>query len=121
MVTGRRVPVLWITGPAGVGKSTVSWQLFTELTGSGTRAAFADADQLCMCYPAPPDDLGILCADVPRRGWTGPRLWVRAAKQSVGAGLLCYGEHSARRRGQDRACPVSAPSGCALYGQDGAG
>jgi adenylylsulfate kinase-like enzyme len=52
------VPVLWITGPMGVGKSTVSWQLFTELTGSGTRTAFADADQLCICYPAPPDDPG---------------------------------------------------------------
>jgi adenylylsulfate kinase-like enzyme len=52
------VPVLWITGPMGVGKSTVSWQLFTELAGSGTRTAFADADQLCMCYPAPPDDPG---------------------------------------------------------------
>jgi molybdopterin-guanine dinucleotide biosynthesis protein len=52
------VPVLWITGPAGVGKSTVSWQLFTELAASGMRAAFADADQLCMCYPAPPDDPG---------------------------------------------------------------
>ena len=52
------MPVLWITGPAGVGKSTVSWQLFTELAGSGTRTAFADADQLCMCYPAPPDDPG---------------------------------------------------------------
>ncbi|HEV2253656.1 MAG TPA: ATP-binding protein [Streptosporangiaceae bacterium] len=52
------VPVLWITGPAGVGKSTVSWQLFTELAGSGTRTAFADADQLCMCYPAAPDDPG---------------------------------------------------------------
>jgi hypothetical protein len=44
--------------PADVGKSTVSWQLFTELAGSGTRAAFADADQLCMCYPAPADDPG---------------------------------------------------------------
>jgi adenylylsulfate kinase-like enzyme len=52
------VPVLWITGPMGVGKSTVSWQLFTELAGSGTRTAFADADQLCICYPAPPDDPG---------------------------------------------------------------
>jgi hypothetical protein len=52
------VPVLWITGPAGVGKSTASWRLFTELAGSGTRTAFADADQLCMCYPAPPDDPG---------------------------------------------------------------
>jgi shikimate kinase len=58
MVTGDPIPVLWITGPAGVGKSTVSWRLFTELTGSGTRAAFADADQLCMCYPAQPDDPG---------------------------------------------------------------
>jgi hypothetical protein len=53
-----RVPVLWITGSAGVGKSTVSWQLFTELAGSGTRVAFTDADQLCMCYPPPPDDPG---------------------------------------------------------------
>lgn len=52
------VPVLWITGPGGVGKSTVSWQLFTELAGSGTRTAFADADQLSICYPAPPDDPG---------------------------------------------------------------
>ena len=58
LVRRGRVPVLWITGPAGVGKSTVSWQLFTELAGSGTRTAFADADQLCMCYPAPPDDPG---------------------------------------------------------------
>lgn len=52
------VPVLWITGPMGVGKSTVSWQLFTELAGSGTHTAFADADQLCICYPAPPADPG---------------------------------------------------------------
>jgi predicted ABC-type ATPase len=57
-MTGGQVPVLWITGPAGVGKSTVSWQLFTELANSGTRVAFTDADQLCMCYPAPPDDPG---------------------------------------------------------------
>lgn len=58
MVTGGRVPVLWVTGPPGVGKSTVSWQLFTKLASSGTRAAFADADQSCICYPAPPDDPG---------------------------------------------------------------
>jgi len=55
---GGQIPVLWVTGPAGVGKSTVSWQLFTELASSGTRAAFIDADQLCMCYPAPPGDPG---------------------------------------------------------------
>ncbi len=50
------IPVLWLCGPAGVGKSTVSWQLYTELTASGACVAFADADQLCMCYPAPPAD-----------------------------------------------------------------
>ena len=52
------VPVLWITGPAGVGKSTVSWQIFTELAQAGIHAAFTDTDQLCMCYPAPPADPG---------------------------------------------------------------
>jgi adenylylsulfate kinase-like enzyme len=57
-LTGGRMPVLWLCGPAGVGKSTVSWQLFTELTRSGVPAAFADTDQLCMCYPAPVGDPG---------------------------------------------------------------
>ncbi len=52
------VPVLWLCGPAGVGKSTVSWQLFTELAKGGSHIAFADTDQLCMCYPAPPSDPG---------------------------------------------------------------
>lgn len=52
------MPLLWLCGPAGVGKSTVSWQLFTELTRAGIPAGFADTDQLCMCYPAPPRDPG---------------------------------------------------------------
>jgi DNA polymerase III delta prime subunit len=52
------MPVLWLAGPAGVGKSAASWQLFTELADSGIRVAFADTDQLCMCYPAPPGDPG---------------------------------------------------------------
>jgi adenylylsulfate kinase-like enzyme len=50
--------VLWVCGPAGVGKSTASWQLYTELAEAGVRVAFADSDQLCMCYPAPPGDPG---------------------------------------------------------------
>jgi hypothetical protein len=57
-VPGGIVPVLWLCGPAGVGKSTVSWQLFSELAQSGARIAFTDTDQLCMCYPAPPADPG---------------------------------------------------------------
>jgi adenylylsulfate kinase-like enzyme len=52
------VPVLWLTGPAGVGKSTVSWQIFTELAQAGIHAAFVDTDQLSMCHPAPLEDPG---------------------------------------------------------------
>jgi predicted ABC-type ATPase len=52
------IPVLWLCGPAGVGKSTVSWQLYTELASTGVRVAFVDSDQICMCYPAPAGDPG---------------------------------------------------------------
>jgi adenylylsulfate kinase-like enzyme len=55
-VTSGRVPVLWLCGPPGVGKTTVSWQLFAELSQAGVQVAFADADQLGMCFPAPPED-----------------------------------------------------------------
>jgi hypothetical protein len=58
VAAGARVPVLWICGPAGVGKPTVSWRLYTELASSGVHVAFADSDQLCMCYPAPAGDPG---------------------------------------------------------------
>jgi DNA polymerase III delta prime subunit len=52
------IPVLWLCGPPGVGKSTASWQLYTELADSGVPAAFADTDQLRICYPAPAEDPG---------------------------------------------------------------
>jgi adenylylsulfate kinase-like enzyme len=57
-MTQRHTPVLWICGPAGVGKSTASWQLYTELVQDRVPTAFGDADQFCMCYPAPPGDPG---------------------------------------------------------------
>jgi broad-specificity NMP kinase len=50
--------VLWLCGPAGVGKSTVSWQLFNELADAGVRVAFADTDQLGMCHPAADEEPG---------------------------------------------------------------
>jgi len=57
-LTGDPMPVLWVCGPAGVGKSTVAWQLFTEHAKAGLAGGFADTDQLCMCYPAPAGDPG---------------------------------------------------------------
>jgi AAA domain len=49
-------PVLWLYGPAGVGKTTVAWELFTQLTREGTPTGYVDIDQLGMCYAAPTRD-----------------------------------------------------------------
>ncbi|GIH02162.1 hypothetical protein Rhe02_02290 [Rhizocola hellebori] len=49
-------PLLWLCGPSGVGKSTVGWEIFRQLTEAGSAAAYVDADQLGLCYPAPADD-----------------------------------------------------------------
>ena len=53
-VVPEPLPVLWLCGPPGVGKSTVGWELFTGLPGAG----YVDIDQLGMCYPAIPSDPG---------------------------------------------------------------
>lgn len=50
------VPILWIAGPSGVGKSTVAWQLFGKLTDSGTKLAYVDTDHVALCYPESPGD-----------------------------------------------------------------
>ncbi|GIF63705.1 hypothetical protein Ais01nite_17400 [Asanoa ishikariensis] len=43
------MPVLWLYGPPGVGKTTVGWELFNELPEP---VGFVDIDQLGMCYAA---------------------------------------------------------------------
>ncbi len=48
--------MLWLCGPSGVGKSTVGWEIFDQLSRSGIRTGFVDLDQLGLCYPAPIDD-----------------------------------------------------------------
>jgi predicted ABC-type ATPase len=47
------LPVLWICGPGGVGKTTAAWELYSRLAGSGLSASFVDIDQLGMCYGPP--------------------------------------------------------------------
>jgi adenylylsulfate kinase len=52
----QNIPVLVITGPVGVGKTTVATSL-SELLGQANLAhALIDLDWLRWCYPSPPDD-----------------------------------------------------------------
>jgi hypothetical protein len=55
-VSGGPVPFVWLCGASGVGKSSVGWEIFTQLSRAGIRTAYVDADQLGLCYPcADPD------------------------------------------------------------------
>jgi predicted ABC-type ATPase len=87
-MTGTPIPALWITGPAGVGKSTVSWLIFTELAQAGVRVAFADADQLCMCYPAPSSDPGREAIKARNVGALVPRYRAAGAEYVIVNGVL---------------------------------
>jgi adenylylsulfate kinase-like enzyme len=52
----QRYPVLWLCGPSGVGKTSVGYEMFDQLSNAGTATAYVDLDQLGLCYPAPGDD-----------------------------------------------------------------
>lgn len=54
MPVADRLPVLWLSGAPGVGKSATAWHLFTDL--ARTPAAYVDIDQLGMLFPAPEGD-----------------------------------------------------------------
>ncbi|MFI7415897.1 hypothetical protein [Nonomuraea sp. NPDC049684] len=47
------LPLLWLTGPTGAGKSSAGWEIFNRLGRSGVKTAFLDADQIGLCHPAP--------------------------------------------------------------------
>ena len=57
-MAAARVPVLWISGPPGAGKTTAGWAVYSALSRAGTAAGYADIDQLGMCYPEPASDPG---------------------------------------------------------------
>jgi broad-specificity NMP kinase len=60
----RQVPdptpgeILWLCGPAAVGKSTVGWQVYQQVRHSGVNAAFVDLDQIGFHRPVPAGDPG---------------------------------------------------------------
>ncbi|MBN6051091.1 adenylyl-sulfate kinase, partial [Nonomuraea sp. RK-328] len=55
-VNSSGIPLLWLCGPSGVGKSTVGFEIFSQLSRAGIRAAFLDTDQISLCYPPPTEN-----------------------------------------------------------------
>jgi adenylylsulfate kinase-like enzyme len=58
LVTDGAIPVLWLCGPPGVGKTAVGWEIHSELVRSGIQTGYVDIDQLGMCYPEVDSDPG---------------------------------------------------------------
>ncbi len=55
-MNARPTPVLWLCGPPCVGKSTVGYAIFAQITAAGTKAAYVDLAQIGFCRPVPEDD-----------------------------------------------------------------
>lgn len=53
---GEHVPVIVVTGPVGVGKSTIAAAIAERLQVLGLPHALVDLDFLRWCYPRPPGD-----------------------------------------------------------------
>ena len=56
MVTNARLPVLWLCGAPATGKSTVAWQVFSDLAEQGLCVGYLDIDQIGMLAPPPDAD-----------------------------------------------------------------
>lgn len=74
------IPVLWLCGPPGVGKTAVGWELFSRFTHAGVQTAYVDIDQLGMCSPESASDPG--------------RHWMKA--RNLGALVANFGRAGAR-------------------------
>jgi hypothetical protein len=50
-----RVPILWLIGPSGVGKTTLAREIYARLGRTDVVAAHIDTDMLGRCFPPPAD------------------------------------------------------------------
>lgn len=50
-MSSSTLPVLWVCGAPGAGKSVTAWSLFERVASDGVAVAYLDIDQLGMLYP----------------------------------------------------------------------
>lgn len=93
-VRDDRVPLLWLTGPSGVGKTTLGREIFARLGPGGIAGAFLDADQLGMFWPVPPDDPDMHRVKARNLGVVWPLLRAAGARCLVLAGGIDSGEQA---------------------------
>jgi hypothetical protein len=81
-VTSGSVPVLWLCGPSGVGKSTTGFALFRQLAD----ACYLDVDQIRLCYPSTHADEERLVARNLRAMW--PNYLAAGVRRAVITGCV---------------------------------
>jgi RNA helicase len=83
------LPLLWLYGPPGVGKTTVAWELFERLCRR-LAVGYVDIDQLGMCYAPPTStDWSPEPADDPGRHRLKARALAAVAANFRDAGAQC--------------------------------
>ena len=100
--------VLWLSGPTGVGKSTVGFSAYLAVLRSGVPAAYVDVDQLGSCATTPTDHL--------LRARNLAALWANFG--SVGAqALVVVGPITTRSEAMvyEQALPTASFTWCRLH------
>ncbi|MEO3931020.1 AAA family ATPase [Micromonosporaceae bacterium B7E4] len=83
------LPVLWLYGPPAVGKSTIGWELFSQLSRR-IPTGYVDLDQLGMCFAPPtPENWAPEPASDPGRHRRQARNLNRVAANLRAAGARC--------------------------------
>ena len=112
------LPLLWLYGPSGVGKTRVAWEIFERLGRTDAQVGFVDIDQLGMCYgPPTPENWVPEPADDPGRHRLEARALdaVVANFRSAGArGLIVPGVIDPARGVETGLVPNAAVTTCRL-------
>lgn len=109
------VPFLVLSGPPGVGKTTVSWEIFDELVRRGERPALVDLDLLGASWPVPKDDPFNERLKAANLGAMWPNFQASGVRRLVAAGVI---ENRATLRAYADAVPGAVPVLCRLSARE---
>ena len=109
------VPFLFVSGPPGVGKTTVSWEIFDELVRLGDRPALVDLDLLGASWPVPEDDPFNERLKATNLAAMWRNFHASGVRRLIAAGVI---ENRAILRGYADAVPGAVPVLCRLTARE---